>query len=119
MSQPINALPDENRYEVVGAPVSYSPQLSANMSVVGSSDVNRNPAISDENQSRVLPPVGVGTSHPLMQDGRYEMIGKNGVTGNIQQVGTPYAVGPQAENIKKSSQYLQDDTNDGPKGNSL
>ena len=117
MSQPINALPDENRYEVVGTPVSYSPQLSTNISVASSSDVNRNPAISDENQSRVLPTVEVATGYPMMQDGRYETPEYVGNKGNQPLPNTELAVGPQSVNT--STEFLRDNSRNGDKLNTI
>lgn len=116
MSQKIHALPDVNREDNTPDVLVAVHNIGADVTM---SDRNRNTALPDANQERVLPPVEISTGSPLMMDGRYDMIGKNGVTGNIQQVGTPHAVGPQAENIKKSTQYLHDDTNDGPKANTL
>ncbi len=116
--QKINALPDVNREDVIPEVTGYIPSKDIGGDV-RYSDMDRNTALPDENQSRVLPRVQISTGNPDMPNGRSEMIKKDGVTGNIPQPGTGFAVGPQPENIKKSTQYLQDDTNDGPKQNSL
>lgn len=116
MSQPVNALPDANREDNTPDVLVAVHEIGADVSF---SDRDRNPALPDANQETVLPRVQISTGNPMMLDGRYEMIDKNGVTGNIQQVGTPNAVGPQAGNVKKSTEFLHDSTDDGAKSNSL
>lgn len=116
--QKINALPDRNRED-------NTPDIQIAVHNIGAdvsmSEKNRNPAISDLNQERVLPTVQIGTGNPMMPNGRYEIVNRWGTTGSIEQSQetTPLAVGPQYENIKKSTEYLHDSTNDGPKSNSL
>lgn len=115
MSQIINALPDVNRED-------NTPDIQIAVHNIGAdvsmSEKNRNPAISDENQERVLPTVGISTGNPDMPNGRYDMIQKRGVTGNIPQPVTDFAVGPQYRNVKTSME-VNDTTDDGPKSNSL
>lgn len=118
MAQKINALPDANRADQTPDVQIAVHNIGADVSM---SDRNRNTALPDENQSRVLPDVQIGTGSPLMQAGRYETPKVWGTTGSIEQSQeiTPIAVGPQYGNVKQSTQFLQDDTNDGYKQNSL
>lgn len=120
MSQKVNALPDLNREDQTPEVTGYIPAKDMGGDV-RYSDADRNPALPDANQETVLPRVQIGTGSPLMQDGRYEMITRLGTTGNLpqSQEDTDLSVGPQYKNIKKSTGYLSDDTNDGPKANSL
>lgn len=120
MSQKVNALPDVNRDDRTPEVTGYIPAYDMGGDV-SMSDRDRNTALPDANQDRVLPKVQISTGSPLMQPGRYETFQVWGTTGSIEQSQetTPIAVGPQYDNIKKSTQFLHDDTNDGPKSNSL
>ncbi len=118
MAQKINALPDVNREDNTPQVTGYIPAKDMGGDV-RYSDVDRNPALPDANQERVLPTVQISTGSPLMTDGRYETINKRGDTGRIISPTTPLAVGPQYENIVTTKTYLSDDSDGGPKSNSL
>lgn len=115
MSQKVNALPDVNRED-------NTPDIQIAVHDIGGdvrySDRDRNTALPDENQSRVLPRVQIATGGPLVPNGRTVIVDKNGVTGNIQQKSTPFSVGPQQDDVAHQTKF-EDDSSDYEKINTI
>ncbi len=116
MSQQINALPDINREDFTPEVTGYIPAYDIGGDV-RYSDVDRNPALPDANQDKVLPRVQIATGGPDVLQGRTETPEYAGYKGNQPLPNTETAVGPQSVNT--STEFLHDSSKNADKINSL